>query len=130
MSEHGHEIVVSAHQEAAPGSLASYATGFVLSVVFTLAAYLLVTKHLLSGWGIVGAILALGIIQLLVQLLFFLHLSRESKPRWNLTIFVFMSIVLLIIVIGSLWIMHNLNYNMMSSHDTDNYIQKEENIYH
>ena len=128
MSEHKHAIVTS-HHEAAPGSLASYTTGFVLSVVFTLAAYFLVAHHLLRGWGIVIAILALGVIQLVVQLVFFLHLNRESKPRWNLTVFVFMGIVLLIVVTGSLWIMHNLNYHMqMSPHDTETYIQKEEGI--
>jgi cytochrome o ubiquinol oxidase subunit IV len=128
----GHKgIIVTSHHEASPGSLASYTTGFILSVVFTLAAYVLVSKHLLSGWAIVIGILALAVVQLLVQLLFFLHLNRESKPRWNLAIFVFMAITLLIIVVGSLWIMHNLNYHMMMSpHDTETYIQKEEGIHH
>ncbi|MEO6513374.1 MAG: cytochrome o ubiquinol oxidase subunit IV [Candidatus Saccharimonadales bacterium] len=127
ISHHEHTVVTSEH-DAAPGSLASYTTGFGLSVIFTLVAYFLVVRHVLGGWGIVIAILSLGVVQLLVQLLFFLHLSRESKPRWNLTVFVFMTIVLLIIVIGSLWIMHNLNYHTMAPHDTDIYIQKEENI--
>lgn len=127
ISHHEHTIVTSEH-EAASGSFASYTTGFVLSILFTLAAYVLVSRHMLNGWSIVIAILSLGVVQLLVQLLFFLHLSRESKPRWNLTVFVFMLGVLLIIVVGSLWIMHNLNYHMMSPHDTDTYIQKEEGI--
>ena len=127
ISHHEHTIVTSEH-DAATGSFASYTTGFILSIVFTLAAYLLVSRQLLSGWGIVIAILGLGVIQLLVQLLFFLHLSRESKPRWNLTVFVFMIGIVLIVVVGSLWIMHNLNYHMMSPEQTDTYIQKEENI--
>lgn len=126
-SEHPPRIA-SAHHDATEGSFASYTTGFVLSVVFTLVAYFVVVKHLFNGWGMVIAILTLGVTQLIVQLLFFLHLSRESKPRWNLMIFAFMAVILLIIVIGSLWIMHNLNYHMLSPHATDTYIQQEENI--
>lgn len=126
ISEHEHPVVTS-HHDAAIGSVASYTTGFVLSVVFTLAAYVVVTKHIFNGWAIVAAILALGVVQLLIQLVFFLHMRRESKPRWNAMIFVFMTGILLIIVIGSLWIMHNLNYRM-TPQQTDTYIQQEENI--
>lgn len=127
ISHHEHTIVTSDH-EAAIGTVTSYTTGFILSVILTLGAYFLVAHHMLRGWGIVIGILGLGVVQLLIQLLFFLHLSHESKPRWNFMIFVFMLSILLIIVVGSLWIMHNLDYNMRSPHDTDIYIQKEEGI--
>ncbi len=96
-----------------PGSFKSYAIGFVLSIVLTLASYLLVTENLLTGKTLVYTIVVLGLIQAVVQLIFFLHLAEESKPRWNLLVFLFMLLVLLIIVIGSLWIMYNLDYHMM-----------------
>jgi cytochrome o ubiquinol oxidase subunit IV len=44
---------------------------------------------------------------------FFLHLGRETRPRWKLAVFLFMLGVILILVFGSLWIMTNLNYRMM-----------------
>jgi cytochrome o ubiquinol oxidase subunit IV len=82
-----------------------------LSAILTLDAYLLVTKHALSGNQLIAALATLAIIQLITQLVFFLHLGRESKPRWNLAVFAFMLIVLVIVVFGSLWIMTNLNYS-------------------
>lgn len=56
-------------------------------------------------------ILAFG--QFVVQLVYFLHLGTEQKPRWKLLVFWFMIVVVLIVVVGSLWIMYNLNYNMI-----------------
>ncbi len=95
------------------GTLRSYLTGFGLSIVCTVIAYLLVVKHLLSGTLLASAIFGLGIAQALVQLLFFLHLGKESKPRWNMVVFLFMVLILAIIVLGSLWIMNNLNDRVM-----------------
>jgi len=98
---------------AAPhGTPTSYITGFVMAVVLTIAAYFTVTRHAFPPTTIVTIIVGLAIAQLLVQLLFFLHMGQESKPRWNLVAFLFMLLVLLIVVVGSLWIMGNLNYNM------------------
>jgi cytochrome o ubiquinol oxidase operon protein cyoD len=77
---------------------------------------------------IVGLLAALAIIQLIIQLVFFFHLGREPKPRLNTVSFLFMLMVVGIIGFGSLWIMYNLNYNMMGQ-EVETYIQKEENIY-
>jgi cytochrome o ubiquinol oxidase operon protein cyoD len=84
--------------------------GFLLSVILTLLAYSVAVRHLFSGW----VIIALGSLQALVQLLFFLHLGIESKPRWSLIMFLFMVLVVIIVIGGSLWIMYNLNYHMMT----------------
>jgi cytochrome o ubiquinol oxidase operon protein cyoD len=50
-----------------------------------------------------------------VQLLFFMHISEEQRPRWKLITFIFSFIILGIIVFGSLWIMFDLNGRMMMS---------------
>lgn len=100
-------------QNKQPGTLRTYQIGFASSVILTLAAFYLVSRHVLAGWGLVLAILALAVIQLCIQLIFFLHLGDESRPRWRLNVFLFMLMVLLIVVVGSLWIMYNLNYRMM-----------------
>lgn len=105
----------------------SYTVGFVLSLILTLAAYFTVVNDILSGRTVVIVIAGLAVAQLLVQLVFFLHLHRESKPRLNLLVFSFMLMVVGIVVIGSLWIMENLNYNMLP-HEADEYLLEEEGI--
>ncbi len=99
-------------QEEHPGNLKSYVTGFVLSIVLTLIPYFLVTNHLLSEGLLVAVIVAFAFAQLVVQLLFFLHMRHEAKPRLNLLIFISFLGIILIVVIGSIWIMEHLNYNM------------------
>ena len=110
------------------GSFKAYLSGFILSIVLTLAAFYMVQQSVLEGWALLLVITALAIGQLLVQVLFFLHLGREEKPRWNLIAFMFMSLVVVIVVLGSLWIMHSLNYNMQLPQD-DSSIMDKENIY-
>ncbi len=96
----------------AHGTLRSYSIGFCLSLLLTIIPYLVVVNHVQMGTALVVTILGVAVVQLVVQLLFFLHLGREEKPYWNLFVFLFAAMVIGILVIGSLWIMHNLNYNM------------------
>lgn len=105
--------------QSSPASYSSYVIGFSLSLLLTLAAFGLVIYDLLSGGELIAAIVGLAALQLLVQLVFFLHLGKETKPRWNLIAFVSMLVILLVIVVGSLWIMKNLDYNMMDHNETD-----------
>ena len=118
---------------AVKGSLAGYLAGFGLSLLLTLLAFYLVSHRgakpsVLTHRFLIITIVVLAIVQLFVQLLFFLHLDRESKPRWNLLVASFAAIVVLILVIGSLWIMNNLNYHMEPV-PSDKYIIKDEGIH-
>lgn len=108
--------------------LKSYVIGFVLSVLLTIVAYIVATGDSGSRGILVAIIMTLAVIQLLIQLVFFLHLGDERKPRLNLTTFVFAVIVLVTIVFGTLWIMDHLNYHMLSD-DVDRHIMEEEAIY-
>ena len=96
----------------ARGSLGTYVSGYVLSLYLTLVAYLLVVRHTFSTTTLLIAIIGLALVQFLVQLLCFLHLGKETGPRWKLLMFAFMVVVVAILVFGSLWIMANLNYRM------------------
>lgn len=91
----------------------NYLLGFALSLMTTLVAYFAVTQEWFQGWMLLGVLGFLALTQMLVQLYFFLHLGEELKPRLRAWSFAFMAIILLIIVGGSLWIMHHLDYNMM-----------------
>jgi cytochrome o ubiquinol oxidase subunit IV len=115
----GHESPATAgtHQPER-SSLAVYVSGFILSIVLTLAAFFLVSEHVHSHHEVfshpflIGVTAALALAQFLVQLFFFLHIGRETRPRWKLLVLFFMIMVVLILVFGSLWIMSNLNYRM------------------
>lgn len=105
-------------------TLKSYATGFLVSVALTLAAYALVVAGAMSGWTLAAAVLALAFVQLVVQMLFFLP---GSGQRWNLGTFVAAVGLILIIVTGSIWIMSHLNYRMTSSpSEMQRYIQGQQ----
>lgn len=87
--------------------------GFVTSLVLTVAVYRMVTHHELTDFLLTITIFVLGIIQALLQLFFFLHLGMESKPQWGMITFLFTALVILIVIGGSMWIMQNLNYDLM-----------------
>lgn len=121
--------VVVSHHEDSQGSVRTYVTGFMLSIVLTLAAYILAVNEVYSGWGLASALAALAITQLLVQLVFFLHLGWDSKPRWNLWVLLFAVMVVVIVAFGSLWIMKNLEYNHghdLSPSETNEFLIKDE----
>ncbi|HKR81912.1 MAG TPA: cytochrome o ubiquinol oxidase subunit IV [Candidatus Saccharimonadales bacterium] len=101
------------HKKPNGRRLASYITGFVFSVILTLVAYYAVTQHAFSRNILIMYIIGLALIQFAVQLLYFLHLGEETRPRFKLLLFGFMLSVVLILVGGSLWIMNSMNYRML-----------------
>ena len=113
--------------QAAKRILWYYVIGFVLSLVLSVAAYLLVKQQLGHGTPLLIMVSILAVTQLVVQLVCFFHLGREPKPYLNTTSFLFMILVVGTIGIGSIWIMHNLNYRMMPM-EVETHIQDEENI--
>lgn len=98
---------------ALKGTFNSYLAGFLLSIALTLAAYFSSVGHLLTRNILIPIIVGFALIQMIVQLIFFFHLAKETKPRWNLFIFLMMLFIIGIIVGGSLWIMYNLDDRMM-----------------
>jgi cytochrome o ubiquinol oxidase subunit IV len=104
---------ISPENEKWSGTVSSYALGFFFSIILTFTAYFLVVKQIMTGPPLAITIGALALTQAVIQLIYFLHLGQESTPRWNLLVFIFMAIITGILVIGSLWIMYNLDYRMM-----------------
>ncbi len=87
--------------------------GFILSLILTVALYRIVTHHQLKESTLLVTLFSIGILLAVVQLVFFLHLGLETKPRWNLITFLFTIGVIIIVIAGSVWIMDNLDYNLM-----------------
>jgi cytochrome o ubiquinol oxidase subunit IV len=98
---------------ASVGTLRSYATGFILSVVLTIIAFGIVMSGVQSRPVVLFTIVVAAIAQILVHLHFFLHLDRSSEARWNVLALVITALLMLLFIGGSLWIMYNLNYRMM-----------------
>ncbi len=105
--------VVDNKFEKSRSALRSYITGFILSLIFTLIPYGMVTMHIFEMRGLIVGIVLFAIVQLFVQVLFFIHLPRTVRPYWNLFVFVFTLLIISFLVVGSLWIMYHLNVNMM-----------------
>lgn len=104
-AEHGHD--------AAHGNLSSYMLGFALSIILTLASFWLVMSGKVGQASATVGLVVLCVIQLLVQLIFFLHLGTAKSQRENTLAFLFTLLILGIIVAGSLWVLHNMNVLMM-----------------
>ncbi|TMV45784.1 cytochrome o ubiquinol oxidase subunit IV [Paenibacillus mesophilus] len=98
-------------QHEAHGSFKSYLTGFLLSIVLTIIPLVVVLNHWVEGTGAMVIMLGTAVLQFVVQLVFFMHLREEKKPRWNLMALILGLIILLTIVIGSIWIM---TYNQVA----------------
>ncbi|MCA0758267.1 cytochrome o ubiquinol oxidase subunit IV [Paenibacillus sp. N4] len=96
---HGHE----SHESH--GSMKSYVIGFLLSIVLTIIPLVLVMNDMLSKKATTAIILVMAVLQFAVQLIFFMHLREEQKPRYNLMALIFGLVILLTIVAGSIWIM-------------------------
>lgn len=90
----------------------SYVIGFIASLVFTFVPYYLVQHHQGAGTYLLVAILGLAVIQLIIQIQYFLHLGRGPKPRWELYFFLATVSIILVVVGGSVVIIHNLHNNM------------------
>jgi cytochrome o ubiquinol oxidase subunit IV len=101
------------------GTITSYVVGFALSLVFTLVPYYLVTHKHSAKNTLLAAIIGFAVLQLVIQVVFFLHLGREKKPRWNLLFLVGTVSAILFIVTGSIWIMNHLNRNMTPADMTE-----------
>jgi cytochrome o ubiquinol oxidase operon protein cyoD len=105
----------------------SYVLGFLYSLLLTLGSYFIVTNHLFADNTIVAVIIGFALLQFGVQLFFFLHLGGESRPRWKAAVFYSTIGLILVIIVGSLWIMNNLNYNM-TAQETNQKIFQDEGI--
>jgi cytochrome o ubiquinol oxidase operon protein cyoD len=105
----------SAHPagDASHGSQKSYTIGFVLSLVLTVLSFGTVMSGFVPQSAMLTGIVVFAVAQLLVQLVFFLHMGTSPDQRNNLAIFLFTGLIIAIVVSGSLWVMHNADVNMM-----------------
>lgn len=95
-------------------SRSGYLTGFVLSVILTAIPFWLVMSHVISSSaGTAFAILAIGAVQIVVHMIYFLHMNTTIEQGWSLMALIFTVVFVVITLAGSMWVMHHMNTNMM-----------------
>ncbi len=113
------------HPNSEHGTMQSYIVGFLLSLVFTAIPYYLVVNKSVSGTTLLETIIGFAILQMAVQIFFFLHLGRGPKPLYNVVFFVSTVGIILVVVLGSIFIMNNLHYNMSAKEVTTKLAERE-----
>jgi cytochrome o ubiquinol oxidase operon protein cyoD len=104
--------------ESAHGSFRSYMIGFVLSVVLTAIPFWLVMSGALGSNQLTAlTVMAFAAVQIVVHMIYFLHMNGRSEGGWTMMALVFTIIIVVIALAGSLWVMYHLNANMMPVHD-------------
>jgi len=95
-------------------TLRGYLTGFALSVILTVIPFWLVMHNTMASSSMTAlVILALGAVQMVVHMVYFLHMNSRAEGGWNMLALIFTLIIVVIAMAGSLWVMYHLNTNMM-----------------
>ncbi|MBX7067414.1 MAG: cytochrome o ubiquinol oxidase subunit IV [Parachlamydiales bacterium] len=100
-------------QKEWPQTLKLYLSGFAICLVLTALSFLFAGYRIFESGYLIATLVFLAIVQAFVQLIFFMHFGKESKPRWMLLVFYFMVTILVIVVLLSLWIIYDLNNRVM-----------------
>ena len=94
-------------------TLDGYLIGFGLSVILTAIPFWLVMSGVLESKNATAfAITILAVAQIVVHMVYFLHLDARSEAGWNMMALIFTAVILIIALTGSLWIMYHLKVNM------------------
>jgi cytochrome o ubiquinol oxidase operon protein cyoD len=101
---------------AAHGTLRGYLIGFALSVVLTAIPFATVMQGSLGGKA-AALVAVFAAVQMVVHMVYFLHLTPKTEGGWSILALIFTLIMLVITLSGSLWVMYHLNTNMMPGHE-------------
>jgi cytochrome o ubiquinol oxidase operon protein cyoD len=112
-SKKNDSILPDKQNDNSTGSLPAYATGFILSLVLSIIPFIIIAWKIMATKFLFIALAEFALLQFFVQSVFFLQLNTGAKCRSNLVAYLFTILVVFILVSGTLWIMFNLNYNMM-----------------
>ncbi len=109
------------HDDGHPhGTLKSYLIGFGLSVVLTAIPFWLVMAHVFDSNALTTvAVLAFAVVQMIVHMIFFLHMNGKAEGGWQMMSAMFTILLVVITLSGSIWVMYNMTRNMMPASAQD-----------
>ena len=102
-----------AQTEDAYESIGTYLAGLGLAALLTVVSFIVAGTTLVWGPSIPVALFVLAIAQMGVHLVFFLHITTGPDGVNNVMALAFGVLVVILLIAGSLWIMSNLNHNML-----------------
>lgn len=114
---HGHDD--HGHAPANHGSMKDYTIGFILSVILTAIPFWLVMAKVLPPGSTGIVILAFAAVQVVVHMIYFLHMNTRAEHGWSMMALIFTVILLVITLSGSIWVMYHMNANMMPGMEAD-----------
>ncbi len=109
----GDESTSSERQEGTLSAVLVYTVGLVLAVILTATSFWAANTSLLWAPGVPLGLVVLAIAQMGVHLVFFLHITTGPDNTNNALALAFGMLIVTLVVAGSVWIMANLNQNMM-----------------
>jgi cytochrome o ubiquinol oxidase subunit IV len=101
------------NEQEVAGGLLGYVTGFGLAILLTVASFVAAQSGLIYQPAIISALVVLAIAQMGVHLVFFIHLTTGPDNTNNVLALAFGVFIVVLVVLGSIWIMTHLNHNMM-----------------
>ncbi|AKM31337.1 cytochrome o ubiquinol oxidase subunit IV [Pandoraea faecigallinarum] len=111
---HDHDHDHDHGNEGPHSTLRGYATGFILSVILTAIPFWFVMGGVFDKSSTTAImILFLAAVQIVVHMIYFLHMNAKSEGGWNMLSLIFTIVLVVITLSGSLWVMYHLNQNMM-----------------
>jgi cytochrome o ubiquinol oxidase subunit IV len=111
----GDRPVLTDREAGTPAGVLVYTIGLVVAVLLTATSFWVANTSLLWGPGIPLGLVVLAIAQMGIHLVFFLHITTGPDNTNNVLALAFGILIVLLVVVGSLLIMTNLNENMMPS---------------
>ena len=94
-------------------SYLSYTAGLGLAILATIASFVVAQTNLIWAPGIPVGLIVLAIAQIGIHLVFFLHLGSGPDHTNNILALAFGVLIVFLVIVGSIWIIANLNWNMM-----------------
>lgn len=99
-------------------TMGDYVKGFILAVILTAIPFYLVMNNVITDRTTAVAVLGLfAVIQVLVHMVYFLHMNGKIQGGWTMLSTIFTVIFLAIAISGTLWVMFHMNTNMMPGHE-------------
>lgn len=90
-----------------------YVKGFIASLILTIIPFYFVATQSLPKDITYAILFGCAVIQVIVHFIYFLHMEiKTDEGKWNFVSLMFTVLVVLILIVGSIWIMLNLNVNM------------------
>ena len=108
-----HDRTPGVEEQELTANYLSYTAGLGLAILATIVSFIVSQTNLLWPPGVPVGLIVLAFAQIGVHLVFFLHLGSGPESTNNILALAFGVLIVFLVITGSIWIIANLNTNMM-----------------